>query len=188
VPPPALWQAVSPGLFERRWGYGFGAAASITSEDIDHKQPVAVINDALARRLYPGEDPIGRYLISAAPPARPGGPPAPRPLQIVGIVADTATRTLTETAPASQIYMPMSVAGGPGYSAVRACRPQRVVDTFLRTAVEPVSLSASIRRAVDAIDPKLAIAQTRTLQSSSIALPRRWRSRWRSSRSRRASR
>jgi predicted permease len=165
VPPPALWQAVSPGLFETM-GIRLRRGRTITSEDIDHKQPVAVINDALARRLYPGEDPIGRYLISAAPPARPGGPPAPVPLQIVGIVDDTATRTLTETARASQIYMPMSIAGGPDIPPSALVGPSVSWMYFvLRTSVDPASLSASIRRAVDGTDPKLAIAQVRTLQA-----------------------
>lgn len=165
VPPPALWRAVSAGFFETM-GIRLRRGRAITREDIDHRQPVAVINDALARRLFPGEDPLGQHLLSAAPPARPGGPPAPVPLQIVGIVADTATRTLTETTSGSQIYMPMSIAGGPDIPPSTLVGPDVSAMYFvLRTAVGPDSLSVAIRRAIDAIDPTLAIAQTRTLQS-----------------------
>jgi predicted permease len=165
VSPPALWRAVSGGFFETV-GIRLRRGRTITREDIDHRQPVAVINDALANRLFPGEDPLGRYLLSAAPPAQPGGPPAPVPLQIIGIVADTVTRTLTETERASQIYMPMSIAGGPDIPPSALVGPDVSSMYFvLRTAVEPAGLSTSIRRAVDVIDPKLAIAQTRTLQS-----------------------
>src|SRR5262249_22611455 len=122
-------------------------------------------SDALATRLFPREDPMGRYIVSAAPPARPGGPPAPEPLQIVGIVANTATRTLTEE-PGSIIYMPMSIAAGPDIPLSALVGPDISAMYFvLRTGVEPASLASSIRRAVDDIDPKLAIAQARTLQS-----------------------
>jgi putative ABC transport system permease protein len=165
IPPPALWQAVSAGFFETM-GIRLQRGRAITREDIDHRQPVAVISEALAGRLFPGEDSLGRYLISAAPPARPGGPPAPVPLQIVGIVANTAVQTLTEATPASLIYMPMSIAGGPGIPPSALVGPDVSSMNFvLRTAVEPASLSASVRRAIDAVDPKLAIARPRTMQS-----------------------
>jgi putative ABC transport system permease protein len=165
IPPPALWQAVSAGFFETM-GIRLQRGRVITRDDVDHARPVAVISEALAGRLFPGEDSIGRYLISAAPPARPGGPPAPVPLQIVGIVANTAVQTLTEATPASLIYMPMSIAGGPGIPPSALVGPDVSSMNFvLRTAVEPVSLSASIRRAIDAVDPKLAIARIRTMQS-----------------------
>jgi len=165
IPPPALWQAVSAGFFETM-GIRLQRGRLITSDDVDHGRPVAVISEALAGRLFPGEGSIGRYLISAAPPARPGGPPAPVALQIVGIVANTAVQTLTEATPASLIYMPMSIAGGPGIPPSALVGPDVSSMNFvLRTAVEPVSLSVSIRRAIDTLDPKLAIARTRTMQS-----------------------
>src|SRR5262252_967775 len=165
VPPPALWQGVSAGFFETM-RIRLLRGRVITREDIDHREPVAVISEALAGRLFPGEDSLGRYLISAALPARPGGPPAPVPLQIVGIVANTAVQTLTEATPASLIYMPMSIAGGPGIPPSALVGPDVSSMNFvLRTAVEPTSLSASIRRAIDAVDQKLALGRTRTMQS-----------------------
>jgi len=88
------------------------------------------------------------------------------PLQIVGIVANTAVQTLTEATPASLIYMPMSIAGGPDIPPSALVGPDVASMNFvLRTAVEPASLSASVRRAIDAVDPKLAIARSRTMQS-----------------------
>ena len=164
VPPPALWEGVSGGFFETM-GIRLLRGRTLTRDDVDHRRPVAVISDALAKNLFPREDPMGRYLMSAAPPARPGGPPAPVPLQIVGIVANTAMRTLTDAAP-SIIYMPMSIAGGPDIPPSALVGPDISTMYFvLRTAVDPVSLSASIRRAVDGVDPKLAIAQAGTLQA-----------------------
>ncbi|HET9834087.1 MAG TPA: ABC transporter permease [Vicinamibacterales bacterium] len=164
VPPAALFQAVSGGFFETM-GIRLLRGRTLTRDDVEHRQRVAVISDALATRLFPREDPMGRYIVSAAPPARLGGPPAPEPLQIVGIVANTATRTLTEE-PGSIIYTPMSIAAGPDIPLSALVGPDISTMYFvLRTTVEPTSLSGSIRRAVDVIDPKLAIAQVRTLQS-----------------------
>jgi putative ABC transport system permease protein len=165
VPPPALWEAVSSGFFETM-RIRLLRGRTLTRDDIEHRQPVAVISDALARRLFPREDPMGRYLVSAAPPPQPGGPPAPVPLRIVGIVGNTVMRSLTETEPASIVYMPMSIAGGPDIPLSALVGPDISTMYFvLRTAVEPVSLSASIRRAIDGVDPKLAIAQAGTLQA-----------------------
>jgi predicted permease len=164
IPPPALFQAVSGNFFETM-GIRLLRGRTLTRADVDHRQHVAVVSEAFATRLFPGEDPMGRYIVSAAPPAQPGGPPAPEPLQIVGIVANTSTRTLTEE-PGSIIYMPMSIAAGPDIPLSALVGPDISTMYFvLRTAVEPASLSSSIRRAVDEIDPKLAIAQARTLQS-----------------------
>jgi putative ABC transport system permease protein len=164
VPPAALFQAVSGGFFETM-RIRLLRGRVLTRDDVEHRKQVAVISDALAARLFPREDPLGRYIVSAAPPARPGGPPGPEPLQIVGIVANTTTRTLTED-PSSIIYMPMSIAAGPDIPLSALVGPDISTMYFvLRTAVDPASLSVTIRRAIDDIDPKLAIAQARTMQS-----------------------
>ncbi len=163
--PAALWQATSGGFFETM-GIRLVSGRTFSRDDISHREPVAVISDALAKRLFPGENPLGRYLISGAPPARPGGPPGPVPMQIVGVVANTATRSLTETEPGSIVYMPMSIAGGPDIPPSALVGPSVSWMYFvLRTSVEPTSVSASIRRAIDDVDPKLAIAQVNTLQA-----------------------
>ena len=164
TPPSAWWHAVSGGFLETM-GLRLLRGRILTPDDVDLRQPVVVINDALAKRLFPGEDPIGRYVISSAPPARPGGPPAPIPLQIVGIVNNTVTRSLTETVSASQIYMPMSIAGGPGIPLSTLVGPDvSAIDFLVRTAIDPAIMAASIRRAIDDVDPKLAIDRTVTLQ------------------------
>jgi predicted lysophospholipase L1 biosynthesis ABC-type transport system permease subunit len=138
---------------------------SITRDDLERKEPVAVVDDAFAKRVFPGEDPIGQYVISSAPPPTPGGPPGPVPLQIVGVVGNTPTRSMAEPVPASQLYMPMSIAGGPDIPAQALVGPDVSLMRFVvRSATPPTALLKSIRRAVDAVDPRLAIAQVATLQ------------------------
>src|SRR5499427_2955218 len=64
VPPAALFQAVSGGFFETM-GIRLLRGRTLTRDDVEHRQRVAVISDALATRLFPREDPMGRYIVSA---------------------------------------------------------------------------------------------------------------------------
>jgi predicted permease len=60
-----------------------------------------VISESAARLLWPNEDPIGKRLLTG------DSDKAPEPHEIVGVVADVATTTLTEVEPV--IYQPMHV-------------------------------------------------------------------------------
>jgi ABC-type antimicrobial peptide transport system permease subunit len=72
---------------------------------------------------------------------------------------------MAEPVPASQLYMPMSIAGGPDIPAQALVGPDVSLMRFVvRSATPPAALLKSIRRAVDAVDPTLAIAQVATLQ------------------------
>ena len=129
--PSVLFRAVGPGYIETM-GIPLMRGRSITRDDLERKEPVAVVDDAFAKRVFPGEDPIGQYVISSAPPPTPGGPPGPVPLQIVGVVGNTPTRSMAEPVPASQLYMPMSIAGRPGHSSPGAGRARCVADEICR--------------------------------------------------------
>jgi len=164
IPPTACFRAVAGGFFETM-GIRRIRGRTITRDDVERKQAVVVINEALATRAFSGSDPIGEYLQSNTPPLRPGGPAQSTLLQIVGIVANTPVRSLAERVPASQIYLPMSMAGGPGIPAAALVGPDVSSMTFVvRSSSEPIALTAAIRGAVDAVDPKLAIGQVSTLQ------------------------
>jgi ABC-type antimicrobial peptide transport system permease subunit len=72
---------------------------------------------------------------------------------------------MAEPVPALQLYMPMSIAGGPDIPAQALVGPDVSVMRFIvRSATPPAALLKSIRGAVDMVDPKLAIAQVATLQ------------------------
>jgi predicted permease len=159
-----LFRAVGAGYFETM-GIPLKRGRSITRDDLERKEPIVVVDEAFAKRVFPGEDPIGRYVLSSAPPPAPGGPPGPIPLQIVGIVGNTPIRSMAEPAPASQLYMPMSIAGGPDIPAQALVGPDVSVMRFvIRSATPPSALAKSIRQAVDTVDRKLAVSQIATLQ------------------------
>jgi predicted permease len=77
-----------------------------TSGDNEHTPVVAVIDESLAQRYFPGQDPIGRYLDLDNDPGQPNRRPAPR---IVGIVAHVNQWGLDDTVRPlhAQIYLPL---------------------------------------------------------------------------------
>jgi putative ABC transport system permease protein len=126
---------------------------SLSRADDEHSEAIAVINQLTARYYFPDQDPIGQRVTV--------GPPMNRKwLTIVGVVADTPTVSLT-TAYAGQMFLPMSISGTPDLAA--APNPA-VMSYVVRTSVPPSSVAPAVRRAVDAVDKNLALAQLRTLQ------------------------
>jgi hypothetical protein len=100
------------------------------------------------------------------PPARTtGAGPELTWLTIVGVVANTALRTPAEAHPVPQIFMPISIAGGPGIPKSSLIGPDIAVMSYVvRSGTPPLGLLPSVRRAVDGVDRDLALAQVRTLQ------------------------
>jgi putative ABC transport system permease protein len=72
------WHDVGPGYFATL-GVPLRAGREFTAGDRDGTAPVAVVNEALARRLWPERSPIGERLIMTDPPLE---------LTVIGVVAD----------------------------------------------------------------------------------------------------
>jgi putative ABC transport system permease protein len=126
----------------------------ISARDGANTNPVAMINETLARRYYANEDPIGKRIAIAAQ--------QPRWMTIIGIVRDTHHTTLAE-APYPQLYG--------AYSQ----RPVRVASLVIRTTPDPLSIVSSLKSQVRSIDPDIPVSRIATLESvlsDSIAQPR----------------
>jgi putative ABC transport system permease protein len=102
------------------------------------------VNDALARRLWPGEDPIGK-VIKVGGPARPWR-------QVVGLTANTRHLSLDADAPA-QFFVPLD-------QWDFADNPVLLV---VRSAGEPGALIRAVREAVWSVDKGLAISDVATM-------------------------
>ena len=164
LPPIALFRAVAADYFETM-GMRVLRGRGITRDDVDRREPIVVINDAFARRAFPNQDPIGQRLSSNRPPARRDEPPELTWLTIVGVVTTTPLRVVAEPDPLSQLYMPMSIAGGPGIPQSALVGPDiSVMRYVVRTSAPPQSVLPTLRRAVASFDPDLALAEMRTLQ------------------------
>src|SRR5215469_2571034 len=86
-------------------------------------------------------------------------------LTIVGVAANTPTFELAEATPSPQLYMPMSIAGGPDIPIEALIGPNvGAMSYVLRSSIPPSQLAAAARHAVDEIDRNLALAQVRTAQ------------------------
>jgi len=105
---------------------------------------VAIINEAMAKRYFPNEDPIGQRIHVTQ------GPETFR--EIVGIVSDTKQYGLDQDTPV-QTYTP--------YLQMPFSNSMVVV---VRTAGDPLSLSAAVRSQVLSIDKQQPVASIRALE------------------------
>jgi putative ABC transport system permease protein len=111
---------------------------------------VAIVNQAMARRYWPNEDPIGKRVTLDIVPDE-------RPREIVGVVGDTPASRF-EQAAGPILYVPHvqqllhSRAGGIG--------GDRVAMTFVvRLSQRPDAVVPALRRAVAEVDPTIPMAQ-----------------------------
>jgi putative ABC transport system permease protein len=98
----------------------------------------------MARRLFPGRDPVGAQVRLA------GGAPTAPPITIVGVVGDVRDASLREE-PEPQLYL-----------SYRQTAPT-TLSLILRSTGDPVPLNAAARREVAAMNPDLAVYSTTTL-------------------------
>jgi len=165
TPPAAGFRAVSGGFVEAM-GLRLLAGRSINRGDVERREPIAIVNQALVKVYFGNQDPIGARVASALGlVADVNRPQNPSWLTIVGVVSNTPVLALAEASPLPLLYMPMSIAGGPGMSPL-AGPNVAAMSYVVRSATSPPALLPSVRAAIDAIDPNLALAQVRTLQDT----------------------
>ena len=147
--PLAQFTLVSPGYFEAA-GLTLRRGRAFTDRDTGRGQPVAIVNDTLARRFFPNQDPIGRTLRMAAPDALiPGIDAVPiedrAPTRvIVGVVADIKGASL-RTGPQPEVYAPYTQFRGEGWF--------NTMSLAVRSQAAPADLAASVRAQIRALDP-----------------------------------
>jgi putative ABC transport system permease protein len=157
LPPVVSFRAIAGDYFAAN-GIRLLRGRGIDRRDVDHSDPVVVINQALARAYFPNQDPIGQRIASS----RPGGLIW---LTIVGIATDTPSTTLVEPRRMPAVYMPMSMARGPETPISALIGPGvSVMSYVLRTTTPPRDLVPSVRRTIHAVDANLPIVQVQTLQ------------------------
>jgi len=149
----ATFFGVSPDYFPAM-GIPIVKGRGFTERDDERAPGVIVINETMAARTWPGENPIGKAVIVSYnnTPAR----------TIVGIVADVKQGELTDRRQ-PQMYTPFAQAPWPFLAAV------------VRTTAAPQSAAGSLRQALARLDPEQAAGEIRTLDeyvARSMATPR----------------
>jgi len=131
---------------------------AFTDRDDGAALPVAIVTESFAKQFFPGEDPIGKR-ITPNGSVEPGKPPV---REIVGVVADMHLISLRQ-APKPQIYVPHQ------QFAILS------MSIFVRTQIDPQSLTTALGNAVNEIDKDVPAYRLRSLadyRARSIAQPR----------------
>jgi len=144
---------VSPGYFEAM-GVELVKGRLFQDSDGAGALRVLIVDERLAERFWPGQDPIGRRMYR---------PTDVRDLlaisdktvflTVVGVVRDVKLRDLTEGADrVGTYYFPMSQ------------EPSRLLTFALKTAGDPGAVMPALRAAVGALDPELPVFDVQTME------------------------
>jgi putative ABC transport system permease protein len=147
TPPAETYRVVSPEYFSAM-GIRLVRGRFPTPDDRVDRVPGVVVNEALAKRYWPNEDPIGKQIRLGAPENYLIPPSA-----IVGVVGDTPDAGL-DAPPLPTVFMPHAVA--PWWS---------FFTYVVRTNGSPEALTAAVRRELRALFPTAAIRNVQTMDT-----------------------
>jgi predicted permease len=132
---------VSPDYF-RTLGAKLVRGRYFTEAEDTSKPRVVIVNEALMRRYFPGEDPIGQHITYLSDP--------PVPIEIVGIVGDVKEGPL-DTATPPVLYLPFSQS------------PERFFSVIVRTSQAEQSILPTLAAVIRQIDPDIITSTGMTM-------------------------
>jgi predicted permease len=116
-----------------------------TLQDQASSQRVAVINETMAKRLWPGQDAVGHHFWY--------GDTSAAPVEVVGVVKDGRySEAMEDQRP--YFYLPLAQ----NYSAIRVLH--------VRAAVDPLSLASAVQREIQSVDPALPVYGVQLMRQS----------------------
>jgi putative ABC transport system permease protein len=145
-------EAISPEWF-RTMRVPLLGGRGFTAADDAHAPKVLVVNQAFARRFWPGENPVGKHVLVGR---------GPEPSEVVGVAADVRNKGLAEETQA-QLYLPFKQL------------PWGDMNLLVRTAVAPMSVVPAVRTQIASVDrdqPVTAVQTLDELVDGSRAQPR----------------
>jgi len=138
--PVAIRHLISPGRFALL-GIPVVAGRDFDEHDTPSSPQVIIINEAMAKQLFPNENPLGRTLVTGMMGLE---------AEVVGVVANTHTQNLTAP-PVAEMFYPVLQ------------RPEQFTGILIRTDADPATLTGSVRAAVADVDPSVALTNPGTL-------------------------
>jgi putative ABC transport system permease protein len=148
---PTFWlHSISPSYFQTL-GIPIVRGRTFTAADTSATQQVAIINETMARRFWPKEDPIGRHIIYARESIT---------VEIVGIAGDVKVGGLGDNNPNNELYVSYR---------------QRPFLTMWLITRGPASVASAARREIQGIDADQPVASVRTMDevlADSVSQPR----------------
>jgi predicted permease len=130
---------VSSGYF-RTLGIPVEQGREFGSTDRAESPPVAIVNQAMARRFWPSGDPVGARVTLDG---------EPKPVEIVGVVRDSKIMEMDES-PIPLVYLALE----------QRSTEQAVLN--VRTAGEPEPLVKAVRQAIGEVAPALPVSELLT--------------------------
>lgn len=137
----SIYHRVSEGYLQTL-GVRLLKGRGLTERDTAGAPGVALINETLARRVFPGEDPIGKQIVLDQT--------TPRPREIVGIVSDTRYVT-PRTEPVPEIYVSY------------LDEPWHHMSLAVRATGDPTALVNRLREELAALDREVPLANVKEM-------------------------
>jgi putative ABC transport system permease protein len=132
------WESATPDYF-RAIGTRLVRGRTFDARDVADAPLVVVVSEGLAARLWPGQDPLGKRLLTH------GSPEGPVPVwqTVVGVVADARYREI-QTA-RYDVFLPHRQA------------PNNVQHYMIRVSGDPLAFVPSLKAVLGRIDPEVTI-------------------------------
>ena len=144
-PPAAGYNSVSSGYFETMRIPLLRGRSFLESDD-QNAPRVAIINEAMANRYWPNQDPVGHNFVINNDPGH--------AVQVVGVVKDSRTISIADTI-------------GPYFFVPFAQRYMKPATLQIRTAAaDPASISQSILGVVRSLEPALPVFDVQTMTAA----------------------
>ncbi len=138
---PVFVYIVSPGYL-KAMGMRLMKGRDLTWDDLSNNRAVVILNETVARTLWPGQDPIGRTAIA-------GGMDA----EVIGVISDVR-ETGAEDNAGAQMYLPATKQFGPEGSYL-----------VVRSKLPPASLASSVMHTLREINPGQPATEFKPIQS-----------------------
>jgi predicted permease len=132
---------VSPGYL-KAMGIRLTEGRDIGWADLFNNQNVVVVNETVARKLWPGQDPIGRIAVAGGQETR-----------VIGVVADVRETSAEESA-GWQMYLPATKQFGP-----------EGAELVVRSNEPPATLAPTVMSMLRQINPEQPATQFKPIQS-----------------------
>ena len=150
--PRAQYRVISPGFFAAL-GVPILAGRDFNDLDIQNKDPVAIISQTLAQRMFPNQDPINRHVFWSDPVLKTTRGATGPPQRIIGVVADIDD---VHVVPEPTVTIYHTFEQGPLYRG----------RLFVHTSVDPYSLVTPVTRIIRDLSADQPIERAATLEDS----------------------
>ena len=147
--PAVNWEQVTPTYFQTM-GIRLIRGRVFTDTDIERMPRVVIVSDDMAKRVWPGQDAIGKRLVEGFSSGGPTGKPITSWQTVVGVVATARYREIDSHR--LDLYLPYTQAD---YS---------IAHYVVRTTGDPHAAIPSISAALTAVDPNLIVEEPTTME------------------------